>query len=74
MMKRGASVTKLNSILSLLMNNEQLPARSRPHFLSGEWKGFSECHIEPDWLLIFDLENPEVVALHRTGTHADLFE
>jgi mRNA interferase YafQ len=42
--------------------------------LSGEWRGFWECHIEPDWLLIYDLNDPAVLALHRTGTHSDLFE
>lgn len=74
MMKRGASQEKLTTLLALLMNDQPLPARYRPHRLSGEWKGFSECHIEPDWLLIYDLDDPEVLALHRTGTHSDLFE
>lgn len=74
MMKRGAAAAKLDVVLTLLMNDEALPARNRPHMLSGEWKGFWECHIEPDWLLIYDLDNPEVVALHRMGTHSDLFE
>ena len=74
MMKRDASAAKLDAVLTLLMNDEVLPARNRPHMLSGEWKGFWECHIEPDWLLIYDLDNPEVVALHRMGTHSDLFE
>lgn len=74
MMKRGAPASKLNAVLTLLMNNEPLPARNRPHLLSGEWKGFWECHIEPDWLLIYDLDNPDVLALYRTGTHSDLFE
>jgi mRNA interferase YafQ len=74
MAKRGASLGKLDSVLELLMADTPLPQRNRPHMLSGEWKGFWECHIEPDWLLIYDLENPEVLALHRTGTHSDLFE
>ena len=74
MMKRGASTEKLNTVLSLLMSDTPLLARNRPHMLSGEWKGFWECHIEPDWLLIYDLDDPEVLALHRTGTHSDLFE
>lgn len=42
--------------------------------LSGEWKGFYECHIEPDWLLIYDTTSSDILALHRTGTHSDLFE
>jgi mRNA interferase YafQ len=72
--KRGASLDKLDLVLELLMNDSPLPQRNRPHMLSGEWKGFWECHIEPDWLLIYDLDDPEVLALHRTGTHSDLFE
>jgi mRNA interferase YafQ len=74
MVKRGISIAKLNTVLELLISNTPLPARNRPHTLSGEWKGFSECHIEPDWLLIYDLDDREVLALHRTGTHSDLFE
>ncbi len=74
MMKRGASVEKLNAVLALLVHDTPLPARARPHGLSGEWKGFLECHIEPDWLLIYDLNEEGVLALHRTGTHVDLFE
>ena len=74
MAKRGAFLSKLDSVLELLMADAPLPQRNRPHMLSGEWKGFWECHIEPDWLLIYDLDDPEVLALHRTGTHSDLFE
>ncbi len=74
MVKRGLRMEKLETVLSLLMSDTPLPARNRPHLLSGEWKGFWECHIEPDWLLIYDLDDPEVLALHRTGTHSDLFE
>jgi mRNA interferase YafQ len=74
MAKRGAAVQKLNAVLGLLMSDTPLPARHRPHMLSGEWRGFWECHIEPDWLLIYDLNDPAVLALHRTGTHSDLFE
>ena len=74
MAKRGASLSKLDLVLEILMADTPLPSRNRPHILSGEWKGFWECHIEPDWLLIYDLDDPEVLALHRTGTHSDLFE
>jgi mRNA interferase YafQ len=74
MVKRGAALQKLNAVLSLLMRDAPLPARNRPHLLSGEWRGFWECHIEPDWLLIYDLDDPAVLALHRMGTHSDLFE
>lgn len=74
MMKRGASLSKLDSVIELLMTDMPLPHRNRPHMLSGEWKGFWECHIEPDWLLIYDLDDAEVLTLHRMGTHSDLFE
>lgn len=74
MAKRGAALQKLNAVLNLLMSDAPLPARNCPHMLSGEWRGFWECHIEPDWLLIYDLDDPAVLALHRTGTHSDLFE
>ena len=74
MAKRGAPLVKLDSVLELLMADMPLPQRNHPHMLSGEWKGFWECHVEPDWLLIYDLDDPEVLALHRTGTHSDLFE
>jgi mRNA interferase YafQ len=72
--KRGVSLKKLQSILELIASDTSLQQKNRPHMLSGEWKGFWECHVEPDWLLIYDLDDPEVLALHRTGTHSDLFE
>jgi mRNA interferase YafQ len=74
MVKRGAAMQKLDDVLNLLMTDTPLPARNHQHMLSGEWRGFCECHIEPDWLLIYDLDDPDVLALHRTGTHSDLFE
>jgi mRNA interferase YafQ len=73
MEKRGAPIKRLHEIVSILANNESLPARCRPHHLSGKWSGFWECHIGPDWLLIYDLEG-DALSLHRTGTHSDLFE
>lgn len=74
MMKRGIKASKLEEVLELLITDADLPKKNRPHMLTGEWRGFYECHIEPDWLLIYDLTNPKVLALHRTGTHSDLFE
>lgn len=74
MIKRGMSVEKLHAVLALLVDDTPLAARFRPHALSGEWRGFLECHIESDWLLIYDLGESAVLALHRTGTHSDLFE
>jgi len=63
----------LIAVVELLAQDGELPAGYRPHRLSGEWKGIWECHIEPDWLLIYDV-TPEEVLLIRTGTHLDLFD
>jgi mRNA interferase YafQ len=72
MMKRGADTKKLGAIVDMLAADQPLPARMRPHRLSGRFNHFWECHIEPDWLLIYDL-TPEAVELVATGTHSDLF-
>lgn len=71
--KRTWDRTKLEVIVTMLRSDEPLPIRARPHRLTGDWDGFWECHIEPDWLLIYDF-NATTVQLARTGTHADLFE
>jgi mRNA interferase YafQ len=71
--RRGYSVAKLAAIIAKLQLDEPLSASNRPHPLKGEWKGYWECHIEPDWLLIYKVTDDEV-RLARTGTHADLFE
>ena len=72
--KRGLDMTKFDAVIESLMADTALPAKNRPHMLTGEWRGFHECHIAPDWLLIYDLDDPQVLALHRMGTHSDLFE
>jgi mRNA interferase YafQ len=71
--KRGYDLSKLAKVLSQLQANAPLPASNRPHSLKGRWKGFLECHIEPDWLLIYQTDAIRVL-LVRTGTHADLFD
>lgn len=70
--KRGKALKKFQAILDLLLENQPLPARCRPHKLSGDYAGLWECHIEPDWLMIFDVTETEV-RLYRLGSHADLF-
>ena len=70
--KRGWNRIKLDAIVILLRTNEPLPINARPHKLTGEWLGFSECHVGPNWLLIYDVKDTEVL-LARSGTHADLF-
>lgn len=71
--KRGWDLDALNDVVTLLQRNVPLPKDIRPHKLTGEWKGFWECHIGPDWLLIYTFSESEVL-LARTGSHADLFE
>ncbi len=71
--RRGKTLDKLWAIVELLVRGEPLPSRCRRHRLSGEWNRLWECHIEPDWLLIWD-EAEQTLTLVRTGTHADLFE
>jgi mRNA interferase YafQ len=71
--KRGHDISKLVTIIRKLQLGEALPASNRAHPLKGEWRGYWDCHIEPDWLLIYKVTDDEV-RLARTGTHADLFE
>lgn len=64
----------LKDVVTRLANGEPLDPRHKDHPLSGEWSGHRECHIQPDWLLIYRYENDILVlALTRTGTHSDLF-
>ncbi len=70
--KRRYDLAKLEAVVDLLRNDQPLPPARRDHSLKGEWQDFRECHIEPDWLLIYQI-TAEHVVLARTGTHADLF-
>ena len=70
--KRGKDMEKLREVIRLLIASNPLPARCKDHALSGEWKHFRDCHIEPDWLLIYKIDGNDL-HLVRTGTHADLF-
>ena len=70
--RRGKNLDDLIAAVELLAEAGTLPAGYAPHKLRGEWKGAWECHIEPDWLLIYNVTNREVLLI-RTGTHADLF-
>ena len=71
--RRGKDIEDIIAAVELLAETGMLPEAYRPHKLSGEWKGVWECHIDPDWLLIYDV-TPAEVLLIRTGTHSDLFE
>ena len=72
--RRGLNMDLLKDVVTRLANGEPLDPRHKDHPLSGEWSGHRECHIQPDWLLIYRYENDILVlALTRTGTHSDLF-
>jgi mRNA interferase YafQ len=75
MRRRGKDVQKLQAIVRLLVQEQPLAPRHRDHPLVGDWLGYRDCHIEPDWLLIYKIDQEEAsLTLARTGTHADLFE
>lgn len=72
--KRGRNIEKLKHVIELLASGQKLDQKYRDHELTGNYKNFRECHIEPDWLLIYQIENEELILiLSRTGTHSDLF-
>ena len=70
--KRNTSLNKLKRIIDTLQNENPLPPKNKDHKLKGNYRGFRECHIEPDWLLIYKTTKSELI-LVRTGTHSDLF-
>ncbi len=72
--RRGCPLDKLEEVVNTLAQQLPLAEKYRDHSLAGEYKGFRECHIEPDWLLLYRVEKTAVALfLFRTGTHADLF-
>ena len=72
--KRGLDISLLTKILKKLAAGEPLPEKNRDHQLSGDYAGCRECHITPDWLLIYEVvEETLILYLTRTGTHSDLF-
>ncbi len=73
MLKRGKNPEKLEKVIDYLVKNEDLPLKYKDHKLIGNFVGCRDCHLEPDWVLIYrNLENE--VILERTGTHCDLFK
>ncbi len=73
-LKRHLNIELLDDIIRALSRGETLPEKYKDHPLSGDWIGHRECHIQPDWLLIYRVENDILVlTLARTGTHSDLF-
>ncbi len=72
--KRGLKISLLEDIVASLAMGEPLPEKNKDHALTGNWTGHRECHILPDWLLIYRIEDDVLVlTLARTGTHSDLF-
>jgi len=72
--KRGYDLTLLDAVIELLEAGDPLPDKNRDHALTGNYAGHRECHISPDWLLIYKIENDILVlTLTRTGSHSDLF-
>lgn len=72
--KRGLDLELLKEVVARLAMGEPLPERNKDHALTGDWVGHRECHILPDWLLIYRIEGDVLVlTLARTGSHSDLF-
>ncbi|MCM1027593.1 MAG: type II toxin-antitoxin system YafQ family toxin [Roseburia sp.] len=71
--KRGCKIERLRDVVNALANEQKLDERYRDHGLAGNYSGFRECHIEPDWLLIYRInQNALELFLFRTGTQSDL--
>lgn len=74
MKKRGKDIIKLEVVLDILLSGKALPKVYKDHQLKGEMRDFRECHIEPDWLLVYRIEESELILYATaTGSHADLF-
>lgn len=72
--KRGYDLDLLETVVNTLANQQPLPEKNRDHALTGDYIGFRECHILPDWLLIYRVDGEDLILfLARVGTHADLF-
>ena len=73
--KRGLDLAELESVANRLAAQQPLPDKNRDHTLTGDYIGFRECHIRPDWLLVYRVDGEDLVLfLFRTGSHTDLFD
>ena len=73
-MKRGLNIDLLETVIATLALGEPLPDKNKDHALTGNWIGHRKCHILPDWLLIYRIEEEVLIlTLARSGTHSDLF-
>ncbi|MBR6041381.1 MAG: type II toxin-antitoxin system YafQ family toxin [Paludibacteraceae bacterium] len=72
--KRGFDINELSKVLSILSEKGELPENYKPHILHGKYEGIWECHIKPDWLLLWEQSEKELtLILLDTGTHSDIF-
>lgn len=72
--KRGLKIDNLRNVINTLAAEEKLDEKYRDHALNGDYRGFRECHVEPDWLLVYRVDQDELeLFLFRPGTHSDLF-
>ena len=71
--KQHKKLEKLHTIISTLVENKKLETKYRDHILKGNYVGYRECHIEPDWLLIYKTIDTQYLELARTGSHSELF-
>ena len=72
--KRGYNISLLTDIIKKLAVGEQLPQKYKDHALTGDYKGCRECHITPDWLLVYEISGSDLILyLTRTGSHCDLY-
>lgn len=71
--KKQLDIEKLKDVMRKLCNEEKLPASNRDHSLKGEWVNCRECHIEPDWLLIYQVGNG-IIVFERTSSHSEMFK
>ena len=73
--KRGMDMNLLKEVIRMLQNEEKLPNKYRDHGLAGEYIGIRECHIQPDWLLLYSLTGDKLILiLNRTGSHSEIFK
>lgn len=72
--RRRLDEDRLNEVIKMLLSGEPLPANLHNHLLTGDYKGYWECHINPDWLLLYEKDTEiRIISLYRTGTHVDIF-
>jgi mRNA interferase YafQ len=75
MLKRGVDMSLLDDVVTMLLNREPLAEKYKDHPLSGDWSGYRDCHILPDWLLIYRIDDATLIlTATRTGSHNDIFQ